>query len=138
MDMRIIHDWPPNIDKIAAALPQARITHGVYFAYAPNVYIPHGGDLTPSLRAHEAEHIKRQGSDPDGWWDQYLSDSAFRFDEELAAHRAEYRHFDGRPRNERRFYLRQISHRLASRLYGGLCTPHKAKQLITGKENPDG
>lgn len=135
--MKIIHAWPPNIEEIAAALPQAKTTRGVYFAYAPNIYIPHGGDLAPSLRAHEAEHIKRQGGDPAGWWKRYLTDTTFRFDEELAAHQAEYRHFDGRPRNERRFYLRQISQRLAGRLYGGLCTVHRAKQLITGRINPE-
>lgn len=135
--MKIVHAWPPNIEEIAAAIPQAKTTRGVVFAYAPNVYMPHGGDMSQWLRIHEAEHIKRQYHDPRTWWTRYCLDMQFRFDEELAAHQAEYRHFDGEPRPKRRFYLRQIAQRLAGPLYGRLCTVHKAKQLITGKINPD-
>lgn len=140
MTLKIIREKPPNYDAIVAVFP-AGAKPGTFFCYGRAVYIPNGGNLSPSLMAHETVHADRQTAYPGGpaaWWERYLVDPQFRFDEELPAHVAEYRCFDGDTRNQRRFMLRQIAARLSGPLYGRLVTMHQAKRLITGRENPDG
>lgn len=136
MALKIIFQPPPNYAEILAVFPHAARA-GVFFCYGRAIWNPSGATISPSLMAHETVHADRQASDPDGWWKKYLADEQFRFDEELPAHIAEFRLFEGKSRNERRFMLRQISQRLSGRLYDSLCTTHRAKQLITGKRNPD-
>ncbi len=134
--LKIIHGKPPNYDAVIEAFPFAK-RPGTMFCYGRAIHIPSGGTVSAALQAHETVHAERQGHDPAGWWARYLVDPQFRFDEELPAHIAEYRWFDGKPRAERRFMLRQIAARLAGPLYGRMVTVHRAKQLITGKINPD-
>lgn len=139
MALRIVHQPPPNYAEIVAVFPFAK-RPGTMFCHGRCIWIPNGGAVSPSLMAHETVHADRQiamAGGPDAWWNQYLVDGQFRFDEELPAHIAEFRWFDGRPRPERTFMLRQIAARLAGPLYGRLVTVHQAKRLITGKENPD-
>jgi len=68
------------------------------------------------------------------WWEKYLTDIEFRLDEELAAHRAEYKAWCAVSlnRQQRRFYLTQVAARLASPLYGNMLTYHQAKRWIAG------
>lgn len=131
---------PPNYEEVATVFPAARRV-GVMFCYGGTIFIPHphprDAGLHASLLAHEKVHSVRQGDDPAGWWRRYLAEIQFRFDEELIAHRAEYEWFSAQPRGERRRALRQIAARLAGPLYGHVTTPHRAKQMITGKENPE-
>lgn len=129
--MQLSKSFPPNYSAIITAFPHVARSPGVIFCYGETIHAP-GRDVTPYDVAHERVHSERQGSDPAGWWDRYLSDPQFRFDEELAAHIAEYRWFAGKPRNERRFMLRQIAQRLAGPLYGARITTRTAKMLITG------
>ncbi len=136
MALKIIRQAPPNFADIVATFPFAAHP-GTMFCHGRAIYIPNGGEVTPALMAHETVHADRQGADPVGWWARYLVDAKFRFDEELPAHQAEYRWFDGMPRPERRAMLRQIAQRLAGPLYGRLVTPHEAKRLITGRDNPE-
>lgn len=136
MGLRIIHQPPPNYAAVVAIFPFAK-RRGTMFCYGRAIFIPNGGSVSPALMAHETVHADRQGNDPAGWWARYLVEQQFRFDEELPAHIAEYRWFDGCPRPERRIMLRQIAARLAGPLYGRLVTVHEAKRLITGRDNPD-
>jgi hypothetical protein len=135
---------PPNFNEILAVLPDAR-KDGIIFAYAPDVYVPYPtGKLHQSLVAHEKVHIRQQLDfaysmpasgevetqpirvsppdtviGPEGWWDLYLKDGAFRFDQELEAHRAEYAWW--RKHKTQRIasnMLDRIAERLASGLYG--------------------
>ncbi len=139
MSLRIIHQPPPNYAAVVAVFPAAK-RPGTMFCNGRTIWIPNGGTVTPALMAHETVHADRQmvyPGGPDAWWARYLIDGQFRFDEELPAHIAEYRWFEGRPRGERMCMLRQIAARLAGPLYGRLVTMHQAKRLITGKDNPD-
>ncbi len=129
--MKIVDAYPPNIDKIAAALPGAR-RKGVLFTYGPVIYAPHGVRVSPALKAHEGVHSKRQAEiGAEQWWDQYITDKQFRFHEELLAHRAEYdwwRTF--RAANRRRMALYDIAQRLSSDLYGSIVSRHEATCLL--------
>lgn len=127
--MRIVDARPPNFDEIISLFPEAR-RHGVIFTYGDIVYAPGSSDIHPALKCHEAVHAQRQGQEIDVWWKRYLSDTEFRFNEELLAHRAEYGWFKGRDRNEAARALHIIAARLASPLYGSMVTAKKARQLI--------
>lgn len=136
---------PPNFDAIVQILPEAN-KEGIIFAYAPDVYVPKPtGKLHQSLVAHEKVHVRqqecyvkfvknREGHDkPEAfgvteWWARYLTDGAFRFDQELEAHRAEYnwwrKHKPGRRAQD---MLQRIAGRLSSGLYG---MPHKKEWCV--------
>lgn len=122
---------PPNYEKVVRVFPKASQV-GTIFTYGRAIYCLKGADgLDPSLFAHEQVHSDRQiAMGVEAWWDRYLVDNQFRFDEELAAHIVEYEHFAGRGRNERKFYLRQIARRLAGPLYGHMVTVDEAKRMI--------
>ena len=77
---------PDNIDAIHERFPEVKnITH-VVFTYAPHIYKRIELDLPPDLRVHEATHLQQQGEDPAAWWDQYLNDTEFRYQQELEAY----------------------------------------------------
>lgn len=87
----IIIDRPPNFEQIQAVFPKAS-DPGVLFAYDGNVYNPSGIVVPPALIAHEEVHLHRQrDAGPTSWWDKYLTDAEFRYNEELFAHVAEFK-----------------------------------------------
>ena len=77
-----------------------------------------GGEIGPALEAHEQVHCDRQGRNPDGWWNRYLSDIKFRLDEEVLAHKAEYETAIRLVpnRQSRRAHLKIIAKRLSGSL----------------------
>lgn len=130
--MREINAYPPNIAEICKVFPGVQ-RPGVIFSYAPDVYVPGGHTLPPSLVAHESVHVERQlVMGVEAWWDKYLVDTRFRYDEELLAHRAEYHSLkeNAPTRQMRRAALKIVAKRLASGLYGKLVTPAQAADDI--------
>lgn len=132
--MKILPTKPPNYDKIVAAMPEAAEV-GVIFCYGDTIYNPSGGTIPPWIEAHEEIHSARQGlsvEEVEAWWDKYLADKQFRFDEELPAHKAEYTAFCGlvKDRERRDRMLRRIALRLASPLYGRLLPYMQAVKVL--------
>jgi hypothetical protein len=128
--MKIVTTRPPNFDKIAAAFKGAT-RPGVIFCYGDSIHNPGGGPLTHALLAHESVHAHRQNGDPETWWDRYIAEPAFRYEEELAAHRQEYAvACEGLTRNQRRIELRLIARRLSGPLYGCEVSSDAAAQAI--------
>lgn len=132
--MQVVAGYPPNFAAIAQVLPLAK-RHGVIFTYGERVYT---GDsepvVSPALKAHEAVHSQRQTEiGVEKWWERYLAEDAFRLEEELLAHRAEYRAFKGwtKDRNQVAQALHQIATRLSSGLYGTMLTYQQARRFIT-------
>ena len=127
--MRIIQAFPPNWDDIVKVL---KPPPNVIICYAPAVYIPAGGTLTPSLEAHEGVHLLQQGNSPATWWIRYLHDLDFRLAQEVPAHAAEYNMAiaSGASRQVRRSELKQIAKRLSGPLYGKLITFKQARLEI--------
>lgn len=120
---------PPNIEAIKAMLP---ISGKEIFAYDNVIYNPSGSKLGPELIAHEQVHFRQQGNDPAGWWVKFLDDPQFRLEQELEAHRVEYRTFckHNRDRNRQILFLQFISRRLASPIYGSILTVAQAMKKI--------
>lgn len=129
--MRIVIDRPPLFDQIDARFGVAG--KPVVFAWGDRIYNPMGVSIPAELLAHEAVHGAQQGDDIEGWWRRYCNDDAFRLDQEIPAHQAEYRAFcerPGRDRRARRLFLRAIAKRLSSPLYGRLISFEKARKAI--------
>ncbi len=126
---RILRGFPPNI---AAIRERFTLSGREFFSWGDKIYNPSGADLSDALLAHEAVHQKQQGADIEGWWDRYLADNVFRFAQELEAHREEYRVYCETARNRlaRRSYLVAIARRLASPMYGKMCTVQEARLKI--------
>lgn len=130
--MNIVKSRPPNFADIVKVFPIAR-KPTVIFAYAPNIYNPAGQVLHPSLLAHESVHIKRQAAvGVTQWWERYLSDKQFRFDEELLAHRAEFKSLEceSRTYRQREVALKTVAKKLAAPLYGRMVTTERAMEMI--------
>ena len=132
--MEVIIDRPPIYDKAAKVFPlQGR----EIFAWEDKIYNPGGFKIPTWLIAHEYIHSKQQMDDTghwnaEAWWDRYLVDMEFRFQEELEAHQAEYREFceHNRDRNKRLQYKRVVAKKLAAPLYGNMITAFDAMRKI--------
>jgi hypothetical protein len=83
--MDVVEGYPPNIDTIRMVFP---VTKDTVFAYGDTIYcsyIPEGG-LRPDLIYHESIHRRQQAGDPESWWNKYIVDRQFRFEQELEAY----------------------------------------------------
>lgn len=129
--MNIVRGTPPNFREIIAVFPEAK-REGIIFTYGDTVYVNGVPELNLQLKAHEAVHIQRQArmGGPKPWWERYLADQPFRFEEELVAHRAEYRTLKALDRNQAAQALDFIAARLASPLYGGMISKQDARRAI--------
>lgn len=137
--IKIIQSRPPNFEKIAAVFHGA---HGedVIFAYGDAIYNPSGHKLPDELIAHEMAHCERQNEiGVDVWWDLYLTNSAFRYDEEYIAHLAELKHLISRAVKTSRGREAAIDHvarKLSAPLYEIKIPFHKAQaKLRRGLKN---
>lgn len=133
--MRVVVANPPRIDEIDAVFGVKG--KRVYFAWGDIIYNPMAMDIPRHLIAHEEIHGHRQRvMGVDKWWDRYLTENRFRFEEELWAHVEECRvlaMMHGNGRNARRVALVQTCLRLANNnLYkwDPKLSASKAKQLL--------
>lgn len=85
--MKVIHDYPPNIDLIRAALKPNK---EAIYCYGETIYNPSKRTITPDVERHEQVHSERQGDRPDLWYAKYLTDSDFRLQEEIIAYGEQY------------------------------------------------
>lgn len=133
--MRMIRAYPPNYAALKKRfnLPPAP---KVLFSFGDVFYNPAGIVVSPFLVAHEEAHGPRQlDMGVLDWWQRYIDDPKFLFDEELVAHRAEYQSFRAEVNDQgwrHAHYLNEIAHRLAGSLYGKVCTPSEAMAAIRG------
>lgn len=138
--MRIEFTRPPNFARIASALPGA-LGPRVVFAYGDVIHNPNGLRLDTWIVAHEEIHGRQQrGASPDVWWDLYIESPAFRFRQELEAHRAEWVCWQGahyHTRHARLAFISRLASRLSGPLYGGLVDHKEARRLILTPESVD-
>ena len=162
--MRVVKACQPNIEEIDAAF-QVR-GKPILFAFGEIIYNPMGVDIAPELMAHEAVHGRRQiagegilaafgqydflrqalKTNPtealkrraiEDWWHRYINEPAFRLEEEIFAHIAEYaelcrlhgQRWTSR-RAMRRTYAAHVARRLAAPLYGNLISQARAKEIL--------
>lgn len=130
MQQRIVCEDPPMISEISKAFYLR--DNSVIFSWGDIIYNPNNVNISPALIAHEAVHGKRQQSDVEAWWHEYIDNPSFRLLEETLAHMAEYRYLRDHSinRNQRRTCLKQTAKRLAAPLYGRMVTTSQAVKLL--------
>jgi hypothetical protein len=143
--MRVVRDRPPLFDLI----DQAFNIRGkpVLISWGRLICVPTGSlDISPALMVHEQTHGDRQlFYCPPGagirlveaerivlWWQRYIADIDFRRDEEVLAHRAEYRHLCDHAggRNQRRRHLSILATKLSHPLYGPMMNKAAARKVL--------
>lgn len=134
--MRVVQAFPPNIAEIEEAVPGVRGMAGVVFGYGQTLYNPYAGKIEKWLLAHELVHTAQQGNAVDAWWRRYLNDIGFRFEQEVAAHQAEYQMMRScvRDPDVRAIWVRDIAEKLTRPVYGSLISYGDALRLIRGKK----
>lgn len=120
---------PPNIETLREVFP---LTGREIFAWDGVIYNPSGSRLPQELIDHEMTHFRQQDGDAEGWWARYITDVAFRLEQELEAHQVEYKSFCkyNKDRNKQARYLQLIARRLASPMYGGVLSGREAARRI--------
>lgn len=132
-----VYGYPPNIDKIDAAF-HVKGKHGILFAYGGTIYNPSEVFLPHFIIEHECVHLRRQGVDPERWWELYIEVPSFRYEEELVAHVREYevrrRGKDGK-RYTKDALLLETARRLIAPFYeyGDAVTLQKARADILSR-----
>ena len=85
--MREIVAYPPNYDVIKQLLAP---TDDALYCYGDTIYNPTKRKILPDVMHHEAVHARQQGSNPDQWWYDYLTDKDFRLSQEIEAYGEQY------------------------------------------------
>jgi hypothetical protein len=121
--VRLVHDWPPLYDDIAAAVGIPPLS--AVFTFGDTCYtLADIEELSPDLEVHEAMHTAQQ-EDLGGWvqwWHMWCKSKSFRLAEELAAYRAQYRAY---PKG-----LKEYARVLAS-MYGLDINEAQARRMIS-------
>ena len=126
--MKILYEYPPNIDKIREVFP---LHKGVIFTYGDTIYNPDKGKITSELIKHEETHEKQQGNNIDEWWNKYLNDKKFRLEQEIEAYRNQYKYIlENYNRQMRKLLLKDIAKHLSSAMYGYLISEEDATEII--------
>ncbi len=129
--MRVVFDRPPMFAEINAKFHIAG--KPVIFSWGDLIYNPMRVYIPPHLMVHEAMHGQRQRQrGVEQWWRDYIDSPAFRLDEEVLAHQAEYVALlrGDSNRRARRGALKRVTKRLSGPLYGGMISTAKARELI--------
>lgn len=117
--VKISDQFPPIYNDICAAFNLQGVKP--IFAWGDTIFNPHGIHIPSELIVHEKVHMERQDGDPGAWWQKYIANREFRFNEEVLAHAAELTFMvesGFSSRHQRRAAAVVIAQKLAHRLYG--------------------
>lgn len=133
--MNLIKGTPPIYNKILEA--GLTPTKNTVFTYGNDLYIQdiEEKDIDPVLLAHEETHTRQQGNDIEGWWDKYIHDEKFRYEQELEAYAYEYKKVIdmGFKDKFKKMALNAFATDLSSSMYGNICTLLEAESRIRNK-----
>jgi hypothetical protein len=135
MIKQILNRRPPNYDALIAAFP-AIPTLKPIFCYGDTIFNPFDRHVTEDLIVHENIHSYQQAAPsllgPDNWYQRYISDPAFRLEQEVEAYRAQYAFFTQTIRDRNLLFrnLQILATSLSSPLYGSLLPVSEARELI--------
>lgn len=123
-------DKPPVWDALAERFnPEWEHTA---VAYGDTIHAKY--PLPADIEVHERTHLEQHGFTKEGakkWWEQYLTDPQFRYEQELEAYRVQYQFLTKtiKDRNELHRRLHTIAGHLAS-MYGLEITQSEALKAI--------
>ncbi len=133
--MKVVNAYPPNIEEIRRSFNIEG--KSVVFTYGDTLYAPNSSEISPDLMVHEETHAEQQSHiGTYVWWDRYITNPAFRLDQELEAYRNQYQWaVENLTRHYRRALLKRIAEDLSSDLYGNVIDTEEAIKLIKNNEN---
>lgn len=105
------------------------------WTYGDTIYNPFDAPMDIPMEAHEATHMKQQGDHPEEWYEQYLKDPVFRYDQELEAFRAQFQEAKNLSKDRELLsnYVRLLAQALSSPMYGKLSTVSESIKAIKRK-----
>lgn len=127
-------ELPPNYTEIVKSLGTPP-DHAIY-CYGDTIYNPSGKEITPDFEIHEEVHSKQQGTAPEVWWEQYLSNPQFRLAQEIEAYGEQYKFAcklidEMRGGNRmKKWMLTSMAKALSGKEYGGIIDYNKAETAI--------
>lgn len=130
--MKILETFPPNIQHIEMILGDVSI-HRPVFTYGEVIHNPYKITITPDIEAHEEAHSKRQGTQPEVWWNLYLTSKEFRLEEEIVGYGTQMAFIKNMPHMNGKlleWFKEKTAQALSSSLYGNLCTYGEAVSKI--------
>ncbi len=129
--MKIVESYPPNWQLIKIALPLCERSEPI-FSFGGVIYNPFKRVITKDLEVHEGVHEVQQGINPTGWWNQYLTDSAFRLQEEIEAYGVQLAYFKKNANNGKltEWLWYKMAEALSGETYGNLISLAEAKSKI--------
>lgn len=129
--MKIVEAWPPNIEKIRAALDISKVQP--VFTYGDTMYNPYRHKVDRALEAHEETHVRQQAAiGVEAWWERYLAEPEFRASQEIAAYRAHLRGMRKLTRDGKyiAWLVNEWASSLCGAMYGGCVTHGEALRRI--------
>lgn len=124
-------EYPPNYEDICAVF-DIKDDPNIVFTYGDKLYAPGSPPIDVHLLRHEETHERQQSAmGVEAWWDRYLSDANFRYEQELEAYRNQYRSMATLPLHHRLGYLSHMAKSLAGKMYGEIVNYDEAKDAIT-------
>lgn len=137
--MKTSKEFPPNWNAIQIAFPGIA-EHRPIFTYGDTIHNPFDRSVPSDIIFHESVHTVQQGDFPDVWWERYLSDAAFRLDQEIEAYGAQYAFVLRHIKNGRlnKMALASMAQALSGESYGKLLSFGEAESKIRryARENP--
>lgn len=128
--MNIVKSYPPNYELVKLALP---VTESNIYCYGDTIYNPSGGYIPDDILYHENVHKEQQGDEVELWWNRYLRDKDFRYEQELEAYAKQYnlikQHFSAQISKEALYELAKN----LSTLYNIDISLHQAETSIRHK-----
>lgn len=128
--MKILNEFPPNYAEIKKRININEEDLPV-FTYSSTIFNPGNQKITPDLIIHEEVHQRQQGSEPEVWWDQYLTDIPFRLEQELMAYAIQFAFIKkNHSCKGQKYFLEKMAEYLSGPMYGGIITYHEAEARI--------
>lgn len=127
--MKIENTFPPIFEQANNVFA---LNKDVIYTYGDTIYNPGGHRLQDHVIAHEEVHMHQQGEDPAAWWNRYLEDEEFRFNQELEAYQAQYKFFASKEKDRNNLFrfLNTIAGFLSGDLYSNITSKAEAMRLI--------
>ena len=117
MNYQILKEKPPHWDKLLEKFPNAD-EKTVAVTYGDKIYCQ--CDMSEDLLTHELVHVQQQTKmGRDIWWDEYMKNPLFVYEQELEAYREQYAFFVKKYAGDRNRLFR-IKYAIAKILSGPL------------------
>lgn len=132
VDVKYSTDKPPVWDKLVEQFNPNWERTAV--AYGDTIHAKY--DLPKDVDVHERIHLRQQGYTKAGakkWYEKYLKDPTFRYEQELEAYREQYKYLSTtiKDRNELARKAYALATTLSGEMYGALVNRTQALLEIT-------